>query len=570
MPGVYIRGDETLSEDVLRRLKEESSRAEVWLEVYVFSNRSLVNHIAERARGLGVGLTIYYIDAADPGPWQGREKAIEMMSSWVNEYVKRYGKDAYFGIGFILDMPIVTLTIFNATEEQADKVATRVREIVPCRYPVVYFTDKLFLLRTASIGEATAAAPQGRGENATAAPTSDVNDANMNVISGIYIWPIALLAISATLIILLLHKRTKIKSGVVMRSLFVSLLLALFALAAPPVLVFPDDFNITAAGNYLIIEPKYPEGIWLVMGGLEGAVESYMGVVFNYTDPRLSYWLKGVVDDLFPDALSTGVFSHKPPVAYAVVKKRPSELKPVNATIVVVVVPWADRRPENATKYLDTVLKRLYNTRWGNETRKITDKINLALFRQLCEERREHVERIIEKSDKPQRIKCGGDLDINDTETRRELVLLLSLLEWSAASIGAVSEKGDWGVPTVSVGFAKSVCRGMNKTELAEAVAKIAEEAGGYPFILEVGCGVGPFRFLAKIIGYSPLYSDLPRDPEEWLASVGAAYLDEAHGVGAVEGGTWSPAAAASLASTAALAAMGVLAAKARRRRQSP
>ncbi|RFA96884.1 hypothetical protein [Pyrobaculum aerophilum] len=143
--GVHIRGDETLGEDVLQRLKEEGGKTDVWLEVYVFNNISLVKRIIDKAKGLGVGLTIYYINATDPGPWPGREKAVEMMRSWVNEYVKRYGKDARFGIGFILDIPVVTLTVFNSTEEEADKVAARVREIVPCRYPIVYFTDEEYL-----------------------------------------------------------------------------------------------------------------------------------------------------------------------------------------------------------------------------------------------------------------------------------------------------------------------------------------------------------------------------------------------------------------------------------------
>ncbi|MEM0468221.1 MAG: hypothetical protein QW680_10910 [Pyrobaculum sp.] len=87
-PGIYIRGDEIFGEDVLQRLREEGGRVDVWLEAYVFSNKSLVRHIAERAKGLDIGLIIYYINATDPGPWPGRERAIEMMRSWVNEYTK--------------------------------------------------------------------------------------------------------------------------------------------------------------------------------------------------------------------------------------------------------------------------------------------------------------------------------------------------------------------------------------------------------------------------------------------------------------------------------------------------
>ncbi|MEM0468220.1 MAG: hypothetical protein QW680_10905 [Pyrobaculum sp.] len=48
-------------------------------------------------------------------------------------------------MGFILDVPVVTLTVFNATEKDADSVAMRIREIVPCRYPIVYFVDELYL-----------------------------------------------------------------------------------------------------------------------------------------------------------------------------------------------------------------------------------------------------------------------------------------------------------------------------------------------------------------------------------------------------------------------------------------
>ncbi|AAL63685.1 conserved within P. aerophilum [Pyrobaculum aerophilum str. IM2] len=152
MPGVYIRGDEILSEEALRRLKDSGEdRVNLSLEVYIFGNKSLIDYVVRRAKGLEVGMTIFYINAKAP-EYPGRKKMIEVTLEWAKKYVKAYGNRSLL-LGFELDMPLIVLGVINATEEEADKVAAQMRGIVPCEYPMIYYATKFYLLHQKSPDE---------------------------------------------------------------------------------------------------------------------------------------------------------------------------------------------------------------------------------------------------------------------------------------------------------------------------------------------------------------------------------------------------------------------------------
>ncbi|AFA39588.1 hypothetical protein Pogu_1561 [Pyrobaculum oguniense TE7] len=141
--GVYIRGDEILDEGTLRRAKELGhDQVDIAVEVYIFGNKSLVDHVLRKARGLDVGLTVFYINATAP-EYPGREKMTEMVIEWALRYSRIYGNRSYF-LGFMFDAPLVVLIIINATDEEADKVAAQMRTVVPCEYPMVYFASKFY------------------------------------------------------------------------------------------------------------------------------------------------------------------------------------------------------------------------------------------------------------------------------------------------------------------------------------------------------------------------------------------------------------------------------------------
>jgi len=301
------------------------------------------------------------------------------------------------------------------------------------------------------------------------------------------------------------------------RAAFVVLALATWALAGS-VLFFPEDFNVTKAGPFVVVEPKEwgtPQ-VWVFMGGVEGAVLRHLGINASSegAPPGLSYALKSLVDSLFPNATATGVFSSKPPVAYAVVRQRPKlPAVETNATIIVFVVPWGPEEwaGENVTKYLDEVNAYFAKTKWMNKTVDVVDKAMEVLLGQLCRERREAVERGLNRFG----LSCGRPVNLTDIEVRRRVWAVLATLEWAPSVWAAMHERGALGVPTYGVMFAKSVCANMTKAELVKAVR---EAAGNHSIIFELGCGVGGGKFDILIKDYTPIYKEPPRDVEAWLA----------------------------------------------------
>jgi len=314
--------------------------------------------------------------------------------------------------------------------------------------------------------------------------------------------------------------------GVAVRAAFVVLVLAALALAGS-VLFFPEDFNVTKAGPFVVVEPKEwgtPQ-VWVFKGGVEGAVLRHLGInaSFEGAPPALPYALKALVDSLFPNATATGVFSSKPPVAYAVVRHRPTlPAVETNATIIVFVVPWGPEEwaGENVTKYLDEINTYFAKTKWMNKTVGVVDKAMEVLLGQLCRERREAVERGLNRFG----LSCGRPVNLTDIEVRRRVWAVLATLEWVPSVWAAMHERGALGVPTYGVMFAKSVCANMTKAELAKAVR---EAAGNHSLIFELGCGIGGGRLDVLVKDYTPIYKEPPRDVEAWLAeqlAKGAAY----------------------------------------------
>jgi len=292
---------------------------------------------------------------------------------------------------------------------------------------------------------------------------------------------------------------------------------AAWALAGS-VLFFPEDFNVTKAGPFVVVEPKEwstPQ-VWVFKGGVEGAVLRYLGInaSFEGASPALSYALKGLVDSLFPNATATGVFSLKPPVAYAVVRHRPTlPAVETNATIIVFVVPWGPEEwaGENVTKYLDEVNAYFEKSKWVDETRNVTRKAMGVLLGQICRERRETVEKGLNRFG----LSCGRPVNLTDVEVRRRVWAVLATLEWAPSAWASMHERGTLGVPTYGISFAKSVCANVTKAELEKAVR---EAAGNHSLIFELRCGIGTFRFMMKVENYAPLYKEPPRDVEAWLA----------------------------------------------------
>jgi len=348
------------------------------------------------------------------------------------------------------------------------------------------------------------------------------------------------------------------------RVVVVVLAVAAFALAGS-VLVFPEDFNVTKAGPFVVVEPKEwgtPQ-VWVFKGGVEGAVLRHLGInaSFEGAPPALPYALKALVHSLFPNATATGVFSSKPPVAYAVVRHRPKlPAVETNATIIVFVVPWGPEEwaGKNVTKYLDEVNAYFAKTKWMNETEEIVHKAMEVLLRQLCHERGEAVERHLNRFG----LSCGRPVNLTDVEVRRRVWTALATLEWVPSVWAYMSERGILGVPTYGITFAKSVCANMTKAELERAVR---ETAGNHSLIFELGCGIGGGRLDVLVKDYTPMYKDFPRDVEAWLAeqlAKGAAHEpagDNAQLAGA-SGGEAS-AAASGLIGAVALAAVAVAAA---------
>lgn len=346
-----------------------------------------------------------------------------------------------------------------------------------------------------------------------------------------------------------------------MRAAF--LVLAVAALAsAGSVLIFPEDFNVTKAGPFVVVEPKTwgtPQ-VWVFKGGVEGIVLRYLGINASSegAPPGLPYALKGLVDTLFPNATATGVFSLKPPVAYAVVRHRPKlPAVETNATIIVFVVPWGPEEwvGENVTKYLLNVNAYFEKSKWVDETRNVTRKAMEVLLGQICRERREAVERHLNSLG----LSCGRPVNLTDIEVRRRVWAVLATLEWVPSVWASMQESGTLGVPTYAIGFANSVCANVTKAELEKAVK---EATGNHSLILELGCGIGTFKFMAKIENYTPIYKEPPRDVEAWLAeqlAKGAAYEpsgDNAQLAGASGGET--SAAASGLIGAVVLAAVAV------------
>jgi len=352
--------------------------------------------------------------------------------------------------------------------------------------------------------------------------------------------------------------------GAAVRAAFVVWALAAWALAGS-VLFFPEDFNVTKAGPFVVVEPKAwgtPQ-VWVFKGGVEGAVLRHLGINASSegAPPALSYALKGLVDSLFPNATATGVFSLKPPVAYAVVRHRPTlPSVETNATIIVFVVPWGPEEwaGENVTKYLLNVNAYFEKSKWVDETKNVTRKAMEVLLRQLCRERREAVEKGLNRFG----LSCDKPVNLTDLEVRWRVWAVLATLEWAPSVWAAMHESGTLGVPTYGISFAKSVCANMTKAELAKAVR---EAAGNHSLILELGCGIGGGRFDILIKDYTPIYKEPPHDVEAWLAeqlAKGAAYEpsgDNAQSAGA-SGGEVS-AAASGLIGAVALAAVAVAAA---------
>jgi len=314
--------------------------------------------------------------------------------------------------------------------------------------------------------------------------------------------------------------------GAAVRVVVVVLAVAAWALAGS-VLFFPEDFNVTKAGPFVVVEPKAwgtPQ-VWVFKGGVEGAVLRHLGINASSegAPPGLSYALKSLVDSLFPNATATGVFSLKPPVAYAVVRHRPKlPAVETNATIIVFVVPWGPEEwaGKNVTKYLDEVNAYFAKTKWMNKTVDVVHKAMEVLLRQLCHERREAVERHLNRFG----LSCDKPVNLTDVEVRRRVWAALATLEWVPSVWAYMSERGTLGVPTYGVTFAKSVCANMTKAELERAVR---EAAGNHSLIFELGCGIGGGRLDVLVKDYTPMYKDFPRDVEAWLTeqlAKGAAY----------------------------------------------
>jgi len=351
--------------------------------------------------------------------------------------------------------------------------------------------------------------------------------------------------------------------GAAVRVVVVVLALAAWALAGS-VLFFPEDFNVTKAGPFVVVEPKAwgtPQ-VWVFKGGVEGAVLRHLGINASSegAPPGLSYALKGLVDSLFPNATATGVFSLKHPVAYAVVRHRPKlPAVETNATIIVFVVPWGPEEwaGENVTKYLLNVNAYFEKSKWVDETRNVTRKAMEVLLGQLCRERREAVEKGLNRFG----VSCDKPVNLTDLEVRWRVWAVLATLEWVPSVWASMQESGTLGVPTYAIGFANSVCANVTKAELEKAVK---EATGNHSLILELGCGIGTFKFMAKIENYTPIYKEPPRDIEAWLAeqlSSGATYEpsgDNAQLAGASGGETSAAASGLSRLGAMALATVAV------------
>ncbi|AAL63683.1 hypothetical protein [Pyrobaculum aerophilum] len=88
-PGVYVRAGDDYEEALNRLKRGEVDRVSLWFEVFVFNNKSLIGRIVEKAKSLGLGLAVYYINATNPGPFPSPREILDMFRSWHNEYIEK-------------------------------------------------------------------------------------------------------------------------------------------------------------------------------------------------------------------------------------------------------------------------------------------------------------------------------------------------------------------------------------------------------------------------------------------------------------------------------------------------